>query len=438
MAQPTKSGLSVEDLKKSLKSLSSEMNPEQLKRANETLGKLESVSAKPNDDSVEIQKTNIKIEKSLDKTGPINESLKELLKLYKTSHKESLKHNKQLLKKLDDSQKPKDRMRLGDIKYEKPLTFKEDLKENVAGVKNLFSKAKGIGSGIASAFSNPLQTVKKGISKAQDKFYKGVDFVSDVASTDKNYTAEGGRFGETYAKTDEGKKFGDKAQKMGEVAFNQLKAKEKEIGSTESNIKEMESQGFDANKTDKDKLKLLKKERVDLDIRNPSLAPVSKKQKAASSTAEGPSEKANEAAEKSSVEALTKARSENPEADNTTSANEKMADSLKELSQTSKDLLTTTKESVDILKAIKADLAGDDVKPLRGKPAEGSGSGAPAAAEAAPASPSLLDTALDIGGDLLDSGKGKGKGPGKGFPRGKAPSIPGKGGLGSNILIGIN
>ena len=60
MAQNKNTGLNIEELKKSLKTLSSEMNPEQLRRANETLEKLESVTTKGKKETVENKQTNNK------------------------------------------------------------------------------------------------------------------------------------------------------------------------------------------------------------------------------------------------------------------------------------------------------------------------------------------------------------------------------------------
>ena len=107
---------------------------------------------------------------------------------------------------------------------------------------------------------------------------------------------------------------------------------------------------------------------------------------------------------------------------------------MKELAQTSKELLDTTKESVDILKGIRSDLASDDIQPLRSKPPEGSVAGAPAEAVPAAEGGSLLGTAMDLGGDLLGRGK---RAPSKGLPRGKTPSVPAKAGLGSRMMGGI-
>lgn len=461
MAKPQ---LTLSELTKSLKSQSAGMDEQQLKRANATLEKLAAVSGDDNAKLDEIQKTNTQVKKSLSKDGDINKSLQEMIKFYKTSNKEILKHNKDLLKKVDNLQKPQDRTKLGDIKYEKPLTFRESLKEGVAGTKSFFSKAGGIGSGVFNALRNPGQTINKAIGKAQDKFYGGIDNLVDIASTDKNYTPEAGRFGETYAKTEEGKKFGDKAQKMGEVGYNQLKAKEKEIADVESKIKEMKSQGFDPNKGDVDQLKSLKQQRSELDIRNPSqinapisptIKPEEKSQYAkvdsnqipgflkplgnigdkneAGKSINAQALNSNNSAEASAISKEESFLKQNPEGDNIQSANEKMADSLKELSLTSKDILIATRESVDILKSINKDLLGDNVQPLRTKE-QGAGGGAPAEAAAA-ASPGLLDTGMDLLGDFL----GRDKGKPKGFPRGttKVPSPIGKPSLGGRILGGV-
>ena len=195
-------GLHIDDLKKSLKTLTSEMNPEQLKRANETLEKLESSSKQDTVKNEEIQKTNLDIKKSLGKDGDVNKSLQDLLKYYKVS-------NDKLLKKLDEGNKakaeqdkPKSRKNLSDIKYDQPITAKEFLKEGVAGAKGLFSKAQGLGSGVLNAFKNPMGALNNIGSSIKGKVSGVLKTGKDILSTQEGYTAEGGRFGEAYAKTD--------------------------------------------------------------------------------------------------------------------------------------------------------------------------------------------------------------------------------------------
>jgi len=235
--------LTIKELIDAMKSKSAGMDDQDRKRNEEKISNLESMLGEDTKKLDEIQKTNTELKKTFGKQGDINKSLQEMIKFYKTSDKELKKHNQQLFKKFDNLLKPQDRTKLGDIKYQKPITFKESMKEGVAGTKNFLSKVGGVGSGVLNTIRNPGQAINKAIGKAQDSFYGGVENVKDVLSTDKNYTAEAGRFGETYAKTDEGKKFGDKAQKMGEVGFNQLKAKEKEIALSSKNGISISSKG---------------------------------------------------------------------------------------------------------------------------------------------------------------------------------------------------
>jgi len=147
------SGVHIDDLKKCLKTLTSEMNPDQLKRANDTLEKLESSSKQDTVKNEEIQKTNLDVKKSLGKDGDINKTLKEMLKFYKTS-------NEKVIKKLDELKTVQGVNKVGDIKNEKPMTFKEGLKGTVAGIKGVASSvgrgARAIGSGILEAVGNPV------------------------------------------------------------------------------------------------------------------------------------------------------------------------------------------------------------------------------------------------------------------------------------------
>ena len=191
--------LTIKELIDAMKSQSSGMNDQERKRNDEKVSNLESMLGEDTKKLDEIQKTNTQLKKTFGKEGDINKSLQEMIKFYKTSDKELKKHNKELLKKVDNLLKPQDRAKLGDIKYEKPITFKESMKEGVAGAKSLFSKVGGVGSGLLNTIRNPGQAINKAIGKAQDKVYAGFDNLKDVASTDKNYTAEAGRFGETYA-----------------------------------------------------------------------------------------------------------------------------------------------------------------------------------------------------------------------------------------------
>jgi hypothetical protein len=481
-------GLHIDDLKKSLKTLTSEMNPEQLKRANETLEKLESSSKQDTVKNEEIQKTNLDIKKSLGKDGDVNKSLQDLLKYYKVS-------NDKLLKKLDEGNKakaeqdkPKSRTNLSDIKYDKSITAKEYLKEGVAGAKGLFSKAQGVGSSVLNAFKNPMGALNNIGSGIKSKVSGVLKTGKDILSTQEGYTAEGGRFGEAYAKTDVGQKeilalkkekgisldeARDQIRRKGEGGYADLSKKEKEISGVKEKQKFLTSQGFDPNSKDVKKLSQLTDAKNQSDIRNAtgptagpsSLATLARKEKDLedqksnyapiqsnipgflkplgnigdkntagkniNDAALTPAAKANDAAEASAKESEKQFLAANPEGDNIKSAQEIMADASKEDLQISKQLLETTRESLLELKGIKEALSvsANSQKP---EPKKKDGDAAAAAgAEVAPESGPGIGDAIDLADDLRGKGKPKG-----GFPRGKAPSIPGKS-MGSRIMGGI-
>lgn len=448
MAQNKNTGLNIEELKKSLKTLSSEMNPEQLRRANETLEKLESVTAKGNKENVEIQETNIKIEKSLGKNGDLNKSLLQLQKLYKESQKENLKLSKQQFAKLDKLGQP-DIKKVGPIREDKPLTVREGLKEMVASgksaVSSVFGGVKSIGSGIRDVFTKPGDVLNKVKGKVASAYETSKEFVKDVASTEKGYNVREERFSDRTAlsKADQRKEQGSLLdpklaarldKNVAKVSYKKMLGAEEGLIEANKKISEFERSGLPVPKELMKQKETLEKTHRESDVRN-TFAPVATKAAAATKVKapEGAAEKANEATEKSAVETLTKARAENPEADNVVSANEKMADSLNDLSLTSKDLLSATKESVDILKGIRADLASDDIQALKSEPFERVGEVAANDSSGGLNASDVVGTA----GDLL--GNRGSKTPGKGFPRGgaKIPGPASKPSLGGRIVGGL-
>jgi hypothetical protein len=433
----------------------------------------ELLQTKTDRDSLKIQKQEYNVPgESTEKT--LVESKKLLLKIEKhldSTSKTYKKTNDKVINKLDEiakngierSEFKKSAQGMAD---DRPLSVKEMLKGTVASIKDMGSKlAKRSGSafaGIKEAVASPMQTLDKAQAAVSSKIKAGVDYTKDIISTDQSYSIEGERFAK--ARMASGKGYEGGLQK-GIGVYNAKQIKEQQISEIKKKEDVQKTYGFDLSQKDKTRLKSVEQEHSEIDIlptevdgrtlsgkdqrkvlkrrRSDDInsdnfleetAPIKSKfqqqlkEKTQQSSIESPplsliqpvkESPAQQEAEKT-VEAK---RQENPEADNVTSSQEILADNSKEDIQLTKDLLETTKESVTILKDIRQALS-DQVEPLRSKeqPQQAQPDGETGTG-------SLLGTAMDLGADLLDGGKGK---AGKGVPKGA-----GKPSLGSRMMGGI-
>lgn len=438
--------VTLEDLKKSLSTLSGEMSEAQLKRANETLQKIEQSVVKENVETAVQEKTLLDVKKSLGKDGEVNKTLTEMLKFYKTS-------NDKLIKKLDELKPSEGVNKVGDIRNEKPITFKEGLKGTVAGIKGTASGigrgVRALGSGILETLGNPIGAAKRAGKAIMGKAGGLLTSAKDVLATPEEYTIEGGRYAEQYSKVKQEQREAQGGSLMNPATakkidahvglknYNDLQKVESNMGAVEDRINDTKTQGFQPLKKDVEELKSLSEKHSSVDVRNqmkPTEAPVAA------------AEKANQSAEASAVSEAKALQKENPEADNIKSAQESMADDSKADLEISKQLLETTKESLLELRGIKEALSGSGVEPLRTKPVEGMVAGAGAGVAANDSGLGIADIA-NAAGDLA-SGRG-GKAPTSGKPPAgpsggtintggsKGGKVPGKPSLGGKILGGL-
>ena len=293
---------------------------------------------------------NDKREKQLD---DVNENLKNIEK--------AVAGNKDQLKVL-----PKEiSVKLSDIKVqEEDKTTLESIKEFVGDTKSFFNKLSGsFGKGFGF-IKDPMSAVKGGIEKVRELGTKAQDTFYDIAETKAGYTAEEGRFVEEYKK--QNRKFASgmtrdeivsgRLQDKGTDAFRQIKDLEEKIKVTEAEIQKSNKFGFQATPEDQQKLEELKRLKSEIDVRQKPeerLKEVESKQESKEKFKEvegkqKPEEKLKE------VDSI---QTKNEEADNVISAQESIADSFKENNELIKDLLTTTKDQLDVVKNIKDSLA---------------------------------------------------------------------------------
>ena len=370
MANKNTGGLKYEDFKKSLENLSKNLSGDQLEKANATLKKVEeSLLAQKEISGLEkITLTNI--EKSLGKDGDVNKTLGDVKKslskdgdLYKSQAKQAEK----LFSLIQKQYKP-----LKDIKDEKPVTVKEGLKSVVGGVKSVGSR---IQSAFQSVKSDPLGSLKNVAGKAERKIANAFDTAynagEEVLATDKDFTVKRGRFAQ------EGVKAGKfKTEEEGIKAAKRLERREAVSEGRKNQLAESEKYGF-VNEGLRDKLSKSQERKIQDDPRlklaKVQTAPV---QSTASTTAKvekGSTEgkpltafgevgakremakvetKSDSQAQKE-TELTKESRDKNVEADNVESPAEIMAKNSEEDLQLSKDLLETTRESLQELKGIK-------------------------------------------------------------------------------------
>lgn len=278
-----------------------------------------------------------------------------------------IKKSEETLKRIEDAVKgngeqlkvlPKDladklNVKLSDIKVpEQDKTTLESIKELVGDTKSFFGKLSG---GLGKGFDfvkNPMGAVKSGIEKVKEFGTKAQDTFYDIAETKAGYTAEEGRFVEEYKK--QNRQFASgmtreevvsgKLQDKGTDAFRQIKDLEEKIKAAEANIAQSNKFGFQATPEDQQKLEELKKLKSEIDVRQKP----EEKQKEVGTTTKPGEEKLKDVEGK---------QTKNEEADNVVSAQESMADSFKENNELIKDLLTTTKDQLDVVKNIKYSLA---------------------------------------------------------------------------------
>jgi hypothetical protein len=350
----------------------------------------------------------------IEETKKQNEVLKKSEETLKRIE-ESIKGNSEQLKVLPKNLADKLNVKLSDIKVpEEDKTTLESIKELVGDTKSFFGK---LGGGFGKGFDfvkNPMGAVRGGIEKVKELGTKAQDTFYDIAETKAGYTAEEGRFVEEYKK--QNRQFASgmtreevvsgKLQDQGTDAFRQTKDLEEKIKAAEADIAKSNKFGFQATPEDQQKLDELKKLKDEVDVR------------------QKPEEKLKEVEGK---------QTKNEEADNVVSAQEAMADSFKENTELLKDLLTTTKDQLDSVKAIKDSLAPkgetDEQNNVQQKKEKFYGDVATKLDEISGkldnvGSGSLLGSAVEAAGDFLGKGKQGGKPAGK--PAGGAAGKLGK------------
>ncbi len=242
------------------------------------------------------------------------------------------------------------------IVKEDDKTSTEKLKELVGGFKKGFQTLEqGINNSFNSGFkflSDPLGSIKEGLknvaAKGKERVIEAKDYVKDVASTKAGYTAEEGRFVEEFKKQNKTSSFGVSKEEekqlveKGTAGFRQTKDLEEKIKVAESSIQKSKKLGFEAAPEDAQKLEELKKLKSEVDVRGEGAFTDSVKE-----IKPVPEEKLKEVQAK---------QNKNEEADNVVSAQESIADSFKENNELIKELLTTTKDQLDSVKAIKDSL----------------------------------------------------------------------------------
>jgi len=395
----------------------------------------------------------------IEETKKHNEVLKKSEETLKRIE-ESIKGNSEQLKVLPKNLADKLNVKLSDIKVpEEDKTTLESIKELVGDTKSFFSK---LGGGLGKGFDfvkNPMGAVRGGIEKVKELGTKAQDTFYDIAETKAGYTAEEGRFVEEYKK--QNRQFASgmtreevvsgKLQDQGTDLFRQKKDLEEKVKLKQADVDRSKKFGFDPTQEDKEELEALQgrekeifstkkinqEKQLELDKIDQRLmekanvgeygdeetAQLQKKKKETQdqlfeSTPKPGEEKLKEVEGK---------QTKNEEADNVVSAQEAMADSFKENTELLKDLLTTTKDQLDSVKAIKDSLAPkgetDEQNNIQQKKEKFYGDITTKLDEIS----GKLDNVgggglLDAATDLLGGGKGK---------------APGKPGLGSRILGGL-
>ena len=364
-----------------------------------------------------------------------NKEQKEFYKLQKQHNLIQENQFKQIVKSLENlnklfSAKADVENKANKVEYKglpdqaKDLTYSEVLKQGVAKVKGVGSSVKSMGKSIVSAFKDPASTVKSLYSNVKGSTKSMVENVKDIASTKENYTPEQERFAKAYAASAKGTQFqkgGKSALDAGSDKYDALKAKQEEINVVKEKMDVPASQGFDPLKKDV-------KELAKLENQFASIDPRVKKEEVLNNKVNTEVVKKERESEVTGGVGADKPVTVNQESDNVVSAPEAVAEGTKADLEVSKQLLETTREQLTVLKEIKEALAPETPNELteqKSAPSatekEGGGGGG-----------SLLDTAMDLGGDLLGKGKGA---PGKGIPKGAGkPSLGSRvKGLGSSI-----
>jgi len=228
-------------------------------------------------------------------------------------------------------------------------TFTESLKELVGSYKSFEQKlADSFDKGF-DILSNPLNSMKEGlknvVAKGKERKEKAIDYVKDVANTPAGATAESIRFTKEYEK--QNRQFASgltreevaegKLQQQGQKVFEERISAEKETAAAEANISTSKKYGFAGTPEDTQRLEKAKEAEnlayqkfTPVDSTTPaSVTPVAKFERDESKQVK------------------------NEEADNVVSAQESIADSLKENNIVIKELLDTTKEQLNYIKNIK-------------------------------------------------------------------------------------
>ena len=364
-----------------------------------------------------------------------NKEQKEFYKLQKQHNLIQENQFKQIVKSLENlnklfSAKADVENKANKVEYKglpdqaKDLTYSEVLKQGVAKVKGVGSSVKSMGKSIVSAFKDPASTVKSLYSNVKGSTKSMVENVKDIASTKENYTPEQERFAKAQAASAKGTQFqkgGKSALDAGSDKYDALKAKQEEINVVKEKMDVPASQGFDPLKKDV-------KELAKLENQFASIDPRVKKEEVLNNKVNTEVVKKERESEVTGGVGADKPVTVNQESDNVVSAPEAVAEGTKADLEVSKQLLETTREQLTVLKEIKEALSPETPNELteqKSAPSatekEGGGGGG-----------SLLDTAMDLGGDLLGKGKGA---PGKGIPKGAGkPSLGSRiKGLGSSI-----
>jgi hypothetical protein len=301
----------------------------------------------------------------------------------------------------------------------KDLTYSEVLKQGVAKVKGVGSSVKSMGKSIVSAFKDPASAVKSLYSNVKGSTKSMVENVKDIASTKEDYTPEQERFATSYAASAKGTQFqkgGKSALEAGKDKYDALKAKEEEINVVKEKMAVPASQGFDPLKKDVKELSKLENQFASID-------PRVKKEEVLNNKINTEVVKQEQESKVTGGKGADKPVMVNQESDNVVSAPEAIAEETKADLEVSKQLLETTREQLTVLKEIKEALSPETPRELTEQKS------APSATEKNSGGGSLLDTAMDLGSDLLGRNKGV---PGKGVPKG-----PGKPSLGSRMMGGI-
>lgn len=302
--------------------------------------------------------------------------------------------------------------------------FGEDIRTMVAGSKNIGSNIasgakKGFGA-LVSAAKAPGQAIKSSIGAIKDvgkgirsSVSSGINTLKDIAATPADYDYQRERFNTAFEKSDiakdyrprdeQGKFVAYKERGKGRVAYDLTKEQQDKMEGVQARMDAQKAEGFAPTKADV----------AEMDKRSEHLQHIDPR--------------IVEQAKKNDEKTLAAV---NPAADNIESSGEKETKELAENNKTLGQLLAVTKEQLDSVKAIKDAVASSTPKEIESKPAEAKQE--PAPVEAPGGGSSLVDTALDIGGDLLSRGKA-----GAGKAAGKAGSVGGKilGGLGKAARV---